>query len=308
VVAFALGILLTTGIWNLNQEAGLLAGSSLQTLIGSLIGGSCLVLIAWSADPVAARSAYWVPVSVGAGCLVTAIFLWRALIIYEDDRVRGQATIAARTARREIYSQVQTGTRLLGRISRFSSPPRPQSVNWSNSMVAITRDIDGLLAIAWTDSAAKVTYVAPPSFDADTLRSQLERGLEAALGGAPPASSYSATMYFAIGTEGRTFAAAVPVCAPNGCSGHVLGVFDAAGLLEPVLDNPGEGYAFTILNAKGASLLTSREPPAGSRNLMDRSAFKLGDLNWQLQVGATQETCSGFTRGCPICSCSRGWW
>ncbi len=54
VVAFALGILLTTGIWNLDQQAGLLAGSSLQTLIGSLIGGSCLVFIAWSADPVAA--------------------------------------------------------------------------------------------------------------------------------------------------------------------------------------------------------------------------------------------------------------
>ena len=140
VVAFALGILLTTGIWNLEQQAGLLAGSSFQTLIGSLIGGSCLVFIAWSADPTAARSAYWLPVSVGAGCLVTAIFLWRALIIYEDDRVRGQATIAARTARREIYGQVQTGTRLLSRIARFSSPPRPQSPNWSSSMVAITRD------------------------------------------------------------------------------------------------------------------------------------------------------------------------
>jgi hypothetical protein len=80
---------------------------------------------------------------VVAGCLVTAIFLWRALIIYEDDRVRGQATIAARTARREIYGQVQTGTRLLGRIARFSSPPRAQSPNWSSSMVAITRDMTG---------------------------------------------------------------------------------------------------------------------------------------------------------------------
>ena len=67
VVAFALGILLTTGIWNLEQQAGLLAGSSIQTLIGSLIGGSCLVFIAWSADPAAARSAYWLPVSVGGG-------------------------------------------------------------------------------------------------------------------------------------------------------------------------------------------------------------------------------------------------
>ncbi|HSR92045.1 MAG TPA: ATP-binding protein [Gemmatimonadales bacterium] len=290
VVAFALGILLTTGIWNLEQQAGLLAGSSVQTLIGSLIGGSCLVFIAWSADPAAARTAYWLPVSVGAGCLVTAIFLWRALIIYEDDRVRGQATIAARTARREIYGQVQTGTRLLGRIARFSSPPRPQSFNWLNSMVAITRDIDGLLAIAWTDSTSKVTYIAPPTSDADTLRSQLQRGLEAALGGVPPSSWHSATMYFGIGAEGQTFAAAVPVCAPAGCSGYVLGVFDAAGLLEPVLDNPGEGYAFTILTSRGASLLTSREPPAGARNLMDRSSFKLGDLNWQLQVGATRET------------------
>ncbi len=52
------------------------------------------------------------------------------------------------------------------------------------------------------------------------------------------------------------------------------------------MDNPGEGYAFTILTSRGASLLTSREPPAGARNLMDRSSFKLGDLNWQLQVGA----------------------
>src|SRR4029450_2013850 len=156
-----------------------------------------------------ARSAYWLPVSVGAGCLVTAIFLWRALIIYEDDLVRGPATIAARTARREIYGQVQTGTRLLGRIARFSSPPRPQSPNWSSSMVAITRDIDGLLAIAWTDSAAKVTYVAPHTADADTLRAQLQRGLEAALGGAPPASWHSATMYFGIGTGGQTFSGGI---------------------------------------------------------------------------------------------------
>jgi PAS domain S-box-containing protein len=289
VVAFALGILVTTGIWNLEQQAGLLAGSSLQTLIGSLIGGSCLVFIAWSADPTAARSAYWLPVSVGAGCLVTAIFLWRALIIYEDDRVRGQATIAARTARREIYSQVQTGTRLLGRIARFSSQPNPKSPNWSSSMVAITRDIDGLLAIAWTDSTAKVTYVAPPTVDNDALRTQLRRGLEATLEGAPPASWHSATMYFGVGAT-EAFAAAIPICDDKGCNGYVLGLFDTAGLLAPVLDNPGEGYAFTILNSRGTSLITSREPPAGSQNLMDRSLFKLGDLNWQLQVGATKET------------------
>jgi hypothetical protein len=281
-VVFSIGVMVMRAVWLTELEGMLLVGSSIQMLASALPAGVCLVFAAWSADPPATLSTLRVPLSVGVACLVTALFLWRTVDSYERRQIRRQTAMAARAALREIYRQAETGTRALSRIARFSPTPEPASAQWANGIVALTRDIDGLRAVAWTDRSARVREFRPTPVPSDTAQLALQRRLAGAVAGRGAASEHEVS-YFALGDSGRSFAAAVPICDRETCHGYVVGVFDALRLMEPILLRRDQGYTFQV-STGGRRLLGPRRLSATTRRWVERGAFTLGDVTWDLAV------------------------
>lgn len=296
-VVLCLGILATRLVSTADAGHGFLAGSSVQAVGTSLLVGLDLVLVAWSADPSAAATAPWVPLSVGVGCLVTVILLWRTLLSYEREQARVQAVAAVHTVQREMTRQVETGVRAISRIARFSAQPRPDSPAWANAMLALTRDIDGLRGIAWTDQAAIVHEYRPTPIRSDTLQLQLQRRLASVIRNSGSLSSND-ILYFALGDSGRTFAAAVPVCSPEECTGHIVAVFDSERLLHPILTHRGDGFAFQAVSA-GTRILGPRTPPGGRDAWSEQVSFALGDQIWKITAWPTRETLKRMQSGLP---------
>ena len=146
------------------------------------------------------------------------------------------------------------------------SPPRPQSVNWSTSTVAITPGYRRACSQSRGPIRPRRSLMwRPRSFDADTFALPAGRGLtRAALGGAPPAISwYSATIAcFAMERRDAPSASRCRSVRRTGAAGHVLGVFDARRCCSGQCRTTRRGVcAFTILNAKGLPPDLPRKPP-----------------------------------------------
>jgi PAS domain S-box-containing protein len=295
VVVLCLGIVATHLVTVPAADSGVLSGSSLQVLLASLIIGADLAFVTWSADPGASATAPWMPLSVAIACMITVLLLWRTLVTYEQEQARDQSLAMARNVSREIARQVETATRALSRIARFSPDPRPTSHSWANTMLALTRDIDGLQGIAWTDRSAVIREYRPTPIPSDTLRLDIQRRLadrNASSGGA----SWHEISYFALKGNGRAFAAAAPICSEDQCTGHVVGVFDAERLIRPVLRNRDDHYAFRITSG-GERLLGPREQSAAVQPWAVATTFALGDVQWQIAAWPTRDSLKRFHTG-----------
>lgn len=286
VVVLCLGIVATRLVAVPEIGGGILSGSPLQVQIAALILGVDLAFVTWSADPSATAVAPWVPLSVGIACLVTVVLLWRTLVTYEQEQARDQTMAAARTTRRAIARQVESATRALSRISRFSPTPRPTSQSWTSSMLALTRDIDGLVGIAWTDRSAVIREYRPTPIPADTIRLDIQRRL-ASLSASSGGRSWEEVSYFALKGDGRAFAASVPICPNGACTGHVVGIFDAERLIRPVIDSRDDNYTFRV-TSNGQRLIGPRERNVAPRRWRVVSSFGLGDVNWDIAVWPSQ--------------------
>jgi PAS domain S-box-containing protein len=295
VVMLCLGIIATRLVTMPEEGSGILSGSSLQVQIAALILGVDLAFVTWSADPSATAVAPWVPLSVGIACLVTVVLLWRTLVTYEQERARDQTMATARTARREIARQVESATRALGRIARFSPEPIPTSQHWASSMLALTREIDGLQGIAWTDRSAVIREYRPTPIPADTIRLDIQRRLASVIASSG-GRSWQEVSYFGLQGDGRAFATSVPIC-PNGeCTGHIVGVFDAERLIRPVIDNRDDNYTFRVTSS-GQRLIGPRDKSAAPRDWRVVSSFGLGDINWDIAVWPSQANLKRFHTG-----------
>jgi len=293
-VVLCLGILVARIVWRPDVEGGLLVGSSLQLLLATLFLGLCLALITWSSDPETA-SAPWLPLSVGVACLVTSVFLWRALVAYEQEQIREQTQVAARSARQQVGRQIESATRALSRIARFSPAPWPSSRERENTVVTLTRDIDGLRGLAWTDTGAVVRQLQPLAIDSDSLRADLGRRLAEEVRDSPR-SAWQLPSYFPLSTPGA-FAVALPICG-TGCTGHVVGVFDADRVLEPVLGDSAGGFLFAVA-ADRRDVISPPGRLAAPIDWTDHSSFSVGRLVWDLSTWPSDQTLTRLRSGLP---------
>ena len=287
-----LGILVARIVWRPDVEGGLLVGSSLQLLLATLFLGLGLALNTWSSDPETV-SAPWLPLSVGVACLVTSVFLWRALVSYEQQQIREQTQVAARSAREQMGRQMESATRALLRIARFSPAPWPRSRERENTVVALTRDIDGLRGLVWTDTTAVVQQVQPASIDGDSLRAEVSRQLADEVR-ASPRSAWQLPSYFTL-TDPGTFAVAVPLCGPA-CTGHLVGLFEARHMLEPVLEDSTGGFLFAV-TAERRDVISPPGRLAPPVDWTDRSSFSAGRLVWDIATWPTDQTLARLRSG-----------
>jgi PAS domain S-box-containing protein len=290
-----LGILATRVLWRADVEGGLLLGSSFQLLLATLLLGLCLALITWSSYPETA-STFWLPLTVCIACLVTAMFIWRSLITYEQEQIREKTRSAARSARIQIGRQIEAATAVLSRIARFSPAPWPRSRDWENSAIALTRDVGGLRALAWTDTSYIVRQIQPAAIDSEPLRADVEARLGADVR-AEPASQWQVARHFTLSLPG-TFGIALPTCDDRHCTGYVVGVFDAARMLAPVLSDSGSGFVYAVTGERRRVFPESGRvvPPA---EWTDQSTVTTGRLIWDIATWPNSQTIGRLRSGLP---------
>jgi PAS domain S-box-containing protein len=298
IVVLCLGILFTRQFWNAELQGSLLAGSALQTLIACLLVGFCLVYVTWSADPLAAASALWVPLSVGIACLVTVLFLTRTLSLYEREQVREQTSIAARGAWREVNRQLTNGYRMLVRVS--VSRPRPDTTPaWHTQLGMLFHDIDGLEGIGWTDSTGKVLLLDRANATLPFFEGPLSKSLGAVIQEIGPIRPEQ-RIFFPIGDDPVRFGNVAPICprGPASCSGYVVAVINARELLNPILNDSLQGFQYSVSSGRRAILM-----PAGRittpTTWTERTQQHLGSATWELSTWPTDQTLLRLRTGLP---------
>jgi PAS domain S-box-containing protein len=291
-----LGILTTRLMWRPDAQGNLLVGSSFHLLMATLLLGLCLGLITWSSDPETA-STPWVPLAVGIACLVTAIFLWRALVTYEQVQIREQTQAAARAARIQIGRQVEAATKVLTRIARFTPAPWRSTAEQENTAVSLTRDVDGLHGIAWADSMLVVRQIQPSTVDSEPLRGELGRRLHEVLQAQPPGQASEVAKFFPLDQAGR-FAIALPYCGQRRCAGYVIGVFEAEHLLAPAVSDSGSGFVFAVAGQR-RDILRPPGRATAPADWTDRSTYAIGQLVWDISTWPSEQTLARQRSGLP---------
>jgi PAS domain S-box-containing protein len=298
IVVLCLGILFTRQFWNAELQGSLLAGSGMQVLVSCLLIGACLVYITWSSDPSAAASAPWVPLSVGLACLVTVLFLTRALSQYEREQVREQTAIASHAAWREVNRQLTNNYRMLVRVS--VSRPRPDSTaRWHLQLDMLFHDIDGLEAIGWADSAGRIVLMDRAGDALPMFEDAVSQGLAGLIAKDGPVSPNVRT-FFAVGTDPVRFGSVAPICTRNGdrCSGYVVSVINARELLTPILGDSSQGFQVAVTSDRRAVLM-----PPGYRTVplgwTERESRDLGGITWEVATWPTGQTLSRLRTGLP---------
>jgi PAS domain S-box-containing protein len=290
LAVLSLGLIAVRLMWRPDAQGGMLVGSSVHLLTTSLLLGCCLGLITWSSDPDTA-STPWVPLTLGVACLATALFLWRALVAYEQDQIRELTRVASHTARLQIEQQVDAATKVLSRISRFS----PRSRIQENNAVALTRDVDGLHGLVWLDSTYHVVQVQPQSVDSADLRADLERLLPSELD--TISNESQPVHYFALSQPTR-IAIALPYCGEAVCRGYLVGVFDAGRLLEPALADSASGFVHAVAQQRRA-IVTPRGRVLLPVEWTQHSSYTIGKIQWDLVTWPNDQTLNRLRSGLP---------
>ena len=295
-VVLCLGILTTRVMWRPDVQGSLLLGSSFHLLIATLLLGLCLGSITWSSDPDTA-STPWVPLTVGIACLVTAIFLWRALVTYEQAQIRGTDPGRGPEPRE---SRSGDRWRRPPRCSPASpdSPPRrgPHSPERENNAITLTRDVDGLLGIAWVDSAMVVRQIHPSIADSAPLRSEIGQRLKEQSQAKPQGESQVAK-YFPLEEPGL-FAIVLPYCGQRRCTGYVAGVFDAGHMLAPAVSDSGSGFVFAVAGGR-RDIITPPGRLTAPADWTDHSNYSIGDLVWDISTWPSEQTLARQRSGLP---------
>jgi PAS domain S-box-containing protein len=298
LVVLCLGILFTRQFWTAELQGSLLAGSAIQSLIASLLVGLCLVYITWSADPSAAASAPWVPLSVGIACLITVLFLTRTLSLYEREQVREQTAIASRAVWREVTRSLDNGHRTLHRLAVWR--PRPDTTAHGHlTMEMLFRDFDGLEAIGWADADGQVLVMERASSGLPLFESAVSEGLRDVIrkhGSIAPGQRIS----YPVGDDPVRFGNVAPICPREGqrCTGYVISVINARNLLYPILADSSQGFQFAVTSNRRNIFL-----PAGRRTVpqggTETQVKDLGNISWEVSTWPTDQTLTRLRSGLP---------
>jgi hypothetical protein len=290
LAVLSLGLISVRLMWRPDAQGSLLVGTSIQLLATSLLLGCCLGLITWSSDPDTA-STPWVPLTLGVACLATSLFLWRALVAYEQDQIRELTRVASHTARLQIEQQVEAATKVMGRVSRFL--PRGRLVD--NTTIALTRDVDGLRSLVWLDSTFHVVKVSPQVMDSADVRSDLEALLPSQV---DSIASASQPVHYVALTQPARIAIALPYCAEQRCHGYVVGVFDSDRLLEPAMADSESGFVHAVAQQR-RTIVT----PPGRVQLpvewTQHSTYSIGNIQWDLVTWPSDQTLKRLRSGLP---------
>ena len=251
-------------------------GSSVQAMLCAIAFGTFFNALAWTRKSGFAPPPAWLRLSVGAGSLLTVLFLWRALLLNEEQQLESQSRVAARVARSAVAGQLTISLRLLRRMAMHSADP---DALWASSATQMTEDMDGLETIVWTDSAGALRAggLRTPPVELQRILSLLAMHLRQSHVRTP------SLRFLPLAHDSSRALLIVPRCRESRCTDLFVGVISAPKILQAVM-------ADTVLGFEMAIGIGDRWFPSSAVPQMNSSRFLViarvldSGPTWQLGV------------------------
>ena len=259
-------------------EDTVVAGVSLQVLLGALCLGLAFLATAWS--PGLAETATWLPLAVGLSGVITVMVLRQALSVRERVLLAAQAAQAAEGERHSLQRELAVTARTLQRVAEWRAERSPRAAR-SVDLEALRRDLAGLEAAAW---------LVPGDRPSEPLTSQaadpaVDSVWRAYLGTGPLADSVA---YLPLDGFSRSFVVLAPACTGGACAGAVGGVLHSARLFQALLADTTRGFHFSIAGGgrplDGARLPGPPEQPIARSVPLEVGAVRLILTAWPTPV------------------------
>ena len=281
--AFGMVMLLATTTFA-GQVAGLvdgvrygqLLGSSMQEMLCAIAFATFFSALAWTREAGIAPPPARLPLSVGAGSLVTVLFLWRALLLSEEQQLESQSRVAARVTRSAVTRQLTISLRGLQRMAMQSAEP---DALWASFATQMTKDLDGLETIIWTDSAGAVR-----ARDSHTPAAELQRILSSlALQVQEPHVHTSSLTLLPLAHDSSRALLIVPHCRTTRCTDLLIGVISGPKILQAVMTDTALGFEMAIGTGNRWFPPSAVPPTISNRFLVIEPVLDSGSA-WQLGV------------------------
>jgi PAS domain S-box-containing protein len=263
-------------------QYGPLLGSSLQSTICAMIFATHYNALAWTKQSGFAPPPAWLPLSVGAGSLVTVLFLWRALLVSEEEHLADRSGVAASATRAAVTRQLAIAERTLRRMSRHSVRP---DAAWTSVVSQMIADISGLKMVIWTDSTGRRLGGDTVNLPADVERvlGTLQRNA------ASLTTQGDSTRYLPLGSDSSRAVMVIPRCERTSCSDLFVAVLSAPEVLGSILGDTVLGFDLAI-GTRGQWFRASGTPRAPTDPLVVREPVLPAGPGWEVGVWPQRRT------------------
>ncbi len=267
-------------------QYGPLLGSSLQSTLCAIVVATHFNALAWTKQSGFAPPPAWLPLSVGAGSLVTVLFIWRSLLMSEDAHLAELSRVRARATQSAVTRQFSVAERTLRRLAGHSVTP---DLAWRSVVSQITQDVSGLETVVWTDSVgvlrARDSLTTPSSMD--TILATLRRNA------ASLRAEGERTSFIPVDGDSSRALMVIPRCRGTQCADLFTGVINSGKVLDAILADTLLGFQMAIGN-RDRWFRSSSPPPAISSRLLMIEPMMANGPGWQVGVwpspGATPVT------------------
>lgn len=265
-------------------EFGHVLGSAVQVTFCAIVLGTHFNALAWSKQAGFSPPPAWLPLSVGAGSLVTVLFVWRAMLSSEESQLTEQSRVAALATRSSVNRHLLVVQRNLRRVAQYGSAT---DSTWSDAATQMVDDVEGLDALVWVDSNGHAR-----ASDRHTSPSALAY-LEASLTGSLAAVRRPTDAVWFVPVTGDPARAMLvaPRCTAGRCTDLFVGVVNAARVLGAVMSDTVLGYEIAIGDGS-RWFRTSAPMPALNPQHLIRERLSVNGPNWQVAVWPSVRTAS----------------
>ena len=248
---------------------------SIPFALGAMLLGASYLALVWADDPASTALPKWVSVAVALAGVAASVFLWRALVVREEQSLE----LSTRRALTAQSLALQREVRSLGRVLN-------QFVAWDANtndgdpavlLPALVRDVPAASVVAVLDSNGIPTVMIPSAVDSMVLASALPvRAIQQ--DGVPVPVAL-----IPLPNDTARFVIHASQCSAGACRGGVAAIVTGAGLLQRTLGERSSGWTFSV----GAPRST---PQAGEYRRF--TSLELDGLGWVLSAQPTQATIS----------------
>ncbi len=265
-------------------EYGPLLGSSLQSTVCAIVFATHFNALVWTKEAGFSPPPAWLPLSVGAGSLVTVLLLWRALLLSEDRLLSQQTRVAARATRSAVIRQLMVAQRSLQRQARYSQAP---DARWSAVSAQIVDDIGGLEAMVWTDREGQRLAAN------NGARGGMLDTIDVTVRPLAPqirADITGKARFIPLHGDPSRALMVIPRCVATDCSAIFVALVDSRTLLGTVLADTVLGFEMAIGKQGAWFRASAPAAAAGGLHHLVREAVIRGGPEWELGVWPSART------------------
>lgn len=230
--------------------------------------------------------ARWLPLLVGIALATAALFLWRALLVQEQQQIERTIRSAAARVKSEIVARMDARilalVRMAKRWERWADRPPD---DWQFEAGLSYRHFPGYQAIMWVDPSFAVRWVVPPQGNQLTQSwranyADQRKAMETAR--QKRALAFTGALDLAGG--GKGFAVSIPLFQREELTGFVNAVFHFQDLFDTILDNTVLGYGVAVFAGEETIYRRAADGGRHERTWGQEEIVEPYGLTWRVRV------------------------